>query len=165
MRIWIPYPKFKKIENGEKLNMDRNYTPDRWALANFVFEDGQEEIKVVGTWYGGYLDGDSWRFSSGVTKIEDAGEFYKIHNNSGSIYMCHKKAKVMEDFVDKVNIGDIVVTDTVSGYGIHRVTDFEANCIRADGVTWIPTYCIVRHATELEKVLYLSSDQREPIWD
>ena len=79
--------------------MDNTYNPDKWALANFTFEkENAEEIKVVATWYGGYLDGDSWRFSSGVTKIEEDENFYLFHNNSGSIYKCHKKAEGMGSY-------------------------------------------------------------------
>lgn len=67
----------------------KEYTPDRWIIVNM---DGNI-CKVLGSWYGGYLGADSWRFSSGITKLEEDGDYYLFHNYSGSIYKCHKEAK------------------------------------------------------------------------
>ncbi len=51
--------------------------------------------KVLGSWSGGYLDGDSWRLSSGLERIEEDGDYYLMHNYSGSIYKCHKETEGM----------------------------------------------------------------------
>lgn len=46
--------------------------------------------------YGGYLDGDSWRINSGITKVElddiweGEGNLYFVHGNSGSVYQIHE---------------------------------------------------------------------------
>ena len=70
------------------------YNPDKWSILKFK---GKEDTwyKVMGSWYGGYLDGDSWRLSSGLERIEESGEFYLMHNFSGSIYKCHKNMEGM----------------------------------------------------------------------
>ena len=43
-------------------------------------------------WYGGFSRGDSWKLSSGIMEIKDAGDFWEVPNHSGSVYMLHKKA-------------------------------------------------------------------------
>lgn len=70
------------------------YNPDKWVIVKFK-RDQETWHKVLGSWYGGYLDGDSWRLSSGLERIEEDGEFYLMHNFSGSVYRCHKKMEGM----------------------------------------------------------------------
>lgn len=62
------------------------YTPDAWVLIKTP-----DCVKVLAGWKGGYLNGDEWRLSSGVTKIEDIDNVWKITNHSGSIYYCVKR--------------------------------------------------------------------------
>ena len=64
------------------------YNPDRWLLLKLG-----EVQKVLAGWSGGYLDGDSWKLSSGVNNIEEDGDYWLFHNYSGSIYKCHKNAQ------------------------------------------------------------------------
>jgi len=70
------------------------YNPDKWVIIKFKGKDSTW-YKVLGSWYGGYLDGDSWRLSSGLEKIEEDGEFYLMKNFSGSVYKCHKTSDGM----------------------------------------------------------------------
>lgn len=63
------------------------YPTDRWLIIKYP-----NHYRVFATWVGGYLDGDSWRLSSGVVKVEDNGDCYLIHNHSGSVYKCHKES-------------------------------------------------------------------------
>lgn len=49
--------------------------------------------KVFAMWSGGYLDGDSWKASSGIMKIENKDDHYLVHNASGSVYKCVKSAE------------------------------------------------------------------------
>ena len=67
------------------------HSPDKWVILKVA----EDLYKVLGGWQGGYLDGDSWRLSSGIVKIEDDGDFHLIHNHSGSIYKCHKDCEGM----------------------------------------------------------------------
>jgi hypothetical protein len=63
------------------------YTPDAWVLIELKDPDTRLPFrKVLAGWIGGYLHGDSWRLSSGVTKIVPNNNGYAIHNESGSIY-------------------------------------------------------------------------------
>jgi hypothetical protein len=72
--------------------MNNKYTPDRWMLISMKRPEGAI-TKILSGWYGGYLNGDSWRLSSGVTKIEDKDDHYLIHNHSGSVYTCYKQVE------------------------------------------------------------------------
>jgi len=47
--------------------------------------------KVLGGWSGGYLQGDSWRLNSGITKVKEDGDYYEFYGESGSCYRCHKE--------------------------------------------------------------------------
>lgn len=81
----------------------RTHYPDKWVI--FGFEHPSEEsraYKVLGSWAGGYLDGDSWRSSSGVTAIEEHDDHYLVHNHSGSTYYCHKEAIGMRMYTEGV---------------------------------------------------------------
>lgn len=69
--------------------MERNISeyPDRWVILKIPGNN----YKVLGTWAGGYLDGDRWRLNSGIAKVEEDEEHYYFFGFSGSCYKCHKK--------------------------------------------------------------------------
>lgn len=68
-----------------------NYVPDRWSIIKCVHPDNDGPIyKVMGSWYGGYLNGDSWRINSGITKITETEDKFIFAGYSGSEYVCHK---------------------------------------------------------------------------
>ena len=69
-----------------------SYSPDKWVIVKIEHPEHGVHHKILGGWSGGYIDGDSWKLSSGLVKIEEEGDFYLMHNHSGSIYKCHKKA-------------------------------------------------------------------------
>ena len=46
----------------------------------------------MGTWAGGYLNGDRWKINSGIEKIEQDDDFYYFIGFSGSCYQCNKKS-------------------------------------------------------------------------
>jgi len=73
--------------------MARTYNPDKWIIVKFTSPKNGDVYKVLGGWSGGYLDSDNWRVSSGLERIEEDGDYLLMHNYSGSIYKCHKKAE------------------------------------------------------------------------
>jgi hypothetical protein len=81
------------------------YTPDLWVIVEVNSEHGKIR-KVLGSWYGGYGGSDEWRFSSGITKIEeyldDWDAHYLIHNESGSVYTCYAQAVGMSAYTNSV---------------------------------------------------------------
>lgn len=73
--------------------MSREYVPDNWVLVRINHPDGDDHVRVCAGWSGGYLDGNSWRLSSGVVKVEEDDTHYRFHNDSGSIYVCRKESE------------------------------------------------------------------------
>jgi hypothetical protein len=67
------------------------YTPDLWAIVKVTTGD-EINFRVLGSWYGGYLGGDSWRMSSGIVDYDDHEDHYAFFNHSGSVYVCSKSA-------------------------------------------------------------------------
>lgn len=61
-------------------------TPDGWVIVQIP----DNNFKVYGTWAGGYLDGDSWKFNSGISKVEQDTSYYYFIGVSGSCYKCQK---------------------------------------------------------------------------
>lgn len=78
--------------------MSNEYTPDKWELIEIVSEEGGTLYKILSSWYGGYGGSDSWRFSSGITKVVEHNKHYEVHNDSGSVYICHKGSKGMSAY-------------------------------------------------------------------
>lgn len=78
-----------------------NYTPDKWVIVKLTY-DNDVIYKVLGSWYGGFTSGDSWRLSSGVTYVEDKDKYYNIHNESGSVYECYKDNEGMSSYTSTV---------------------------------------------------------------
>jgi len=70
------------------------YTPDKWEIVKYESDQGVW-YKVLGSWSGGYLDGDSWRLSSGIKSIELVGDTYEVLNMSGSTYKIGKNSRGM----------------------------------------------------------------------
>lgn len=68
------------------------YTPDGWMLLKVSGTNGNIHYRVFGSWSGGYLDGDSWRINSGITKVERDGTDYLFHGASGSVYRCRENS-------------------------------------------------------------------------
>lgn len=65
------------------------YSPDRWTMIELK-SPTQTVYKIMASWYGGYLDSDSWKLSSGVESVTFKDDVYYYQNASGSLYKCHK---------------------------------------------------------------------------
>jgi len=69
--------------------MLNDYTPDNWVVLK-ITNEGETLYKVLAGWSGGYLDGDSWRMNSGITRVEDHETYYSFYGYSGSVYKVWK---------------------------------------------------------------------------
>ena len=92
------------------------YNPDKWVVLEFKI-DGETFQKVLGSWYGGYLDGDSWRLSSVVVEKIDRGDHFEFLNESGSTYICPKQYQGMSNFASSIysrlkELHDVEVVET-----------------------------------------------------
>ena len=67
--------------------MERNITesPDKWVMIKITSGD-KTYYKIFATWFGGYLDGDSWKINSGISSIDEDDDFYYFNGFSGSCY-------------------------------------------------------------------------------
>lgn len=89
--------------------------PNKWVILELDVDP--TIYKVFAMWYGGYLDGDSWRLNSGITKVEKDGEYYLFHGHSGSVYKCHEKsygtssygAGVIENLIEQAKDHDVTI--------------------------------------------------------
>jgi len=95
------------------------YNPDTWVILRIDNGDDPVYFKVLAGWSGGYLDGDSWKLNSGITKVELIDDYYHFHGWSGSVYKCHKNGQQMrmsiagtysqlkEKFGDRIQLVDV----------------------------------------------------------
>lgn len=93
------------------------YTPDNWIIIKI-----KDFYKVLCGTSGGYLEEDSWKMNSGISKIEEDDEAYYIHGFSGSVYKCRKGCEMLryncshiydilieaDTSIKRVNIVDII---------------------------------------------------------
>lgn len=66
------------------------YRPDRWVLIEI--KGDKPFLKVLAGWSGGYLNGDSWRMNSGISKVHEEPQHYIFEGVSGSRYHCSKSS-------------------------------------------------------------------------
>lgn len=74
------------------------YTPDRYILIKLSSGD----FKVLASWDGGYLEGDSWQLNSGIEKVTVCGTEVEFHGFSGSIYKVNKNSIGMNSMAKNV---------------------------------------------------------------
>lgn len=65
-----------------------DYTPDNWVVIEVKAKGEDTNYRILAGWSGGYLDGDSWRLNSGITKARRIKKGWKFYGYSGSCYIC-----------------------------------------------------------------------------
>ena len=70
--------------------MNNEYVPDKWLVVKIEGKDVPLTYKVFACWYGGYLNGDSWKLNSGITKATKEENYYLFEGYSGSVYKCYE---------------------------------------------------------------------------
>ena len=78
------------------------YNPDLWVMLKISSDKYPTVYKILASWYGGYLNGDSWKMNSGVTEVTEDGDFYNFKGSSGSVYRCHKNGYRMSGYTSGV---------------------------------------------------------------
>ena len=66
-----------------------DYCPDLWVMLK-ITNDTECVYKVLASWYGGFVNGDSWKLNSGVTGVTIDENCYLFTGSSGSVYQCHQ---------------------------------------------------------------------------
>jgi hypothetical protein len=85
------------------------YTPDKWVVVKIEGKDIPLTYKVFACWYGGYLNGDSWKMNSGIKKATKKKNCWFFKGFSGSVYECHEGrygtnmygGGVLESFIER----------------------------------------------------------------
>lgn len=107
------------------------YTPDKWVLLDITSANYPPITRILAGWSGGYLDGDEWRASSGITHITEYDDRYEVDNYSGSRYICYKNSYGMTAYMSTVYAGwekqmnddmnvTIVPTENVNDFIKHK---------------------------------------------
>lgn len=99
------------------------YTPDRWVVITFD-TDGVSIDKVLAGWYGGYVSGDSWKLSSGVSKVTEFSDRYEFDNVSGSVYVCYKCCMGFSAYTRSTYVGfELALKETTTSITINNKYD------------------------------------------
>ena len=69
---------------------DMTYMPDNWAVVKYKGDD--PHYRILAGWSGGYLDSDTWRMNSGITRVKETDDSFLFYGASGSCYECIKTA-------------------------------------------------------------------------
>lgn len=94
----------------------KEYTPDKWVVVKIQGGEFPLTYKVFACWYGGYLNGDSWKMNSGITKVTKEEDFYLFEGYSGSVYKCHEKTYGSNNYGASILLNIIKKSDEVGVY-------------------------------------------------
>ncbi|MBY5971881.1 hypothetical protein KUV28_05970 [Ferrimonas balearica] len=93
-----------------------DYSPDDWVILKVSFATRDRaftQLRVLGGWRGGYLEGDAWRINSGIQAIDADDVEYRFIGRSGSVYLCHRggyrMSRIMASGLDELKRQPTVV--------------------------------------------------------
>jgi hypothetical protein len=69
------------------------YHPDSWKIVVIDSAKHGKVYKVLASWYGGFVQGDSWKLSSGIESVSYENGIYTMPQSSGSVYMLHENCE------------------------------------------------------------------------
>ena len=79
------------------------YNPDVWVIVELSGSKVESRYhRILAGWYGGFAGSNSWKMSSGITRIVDKDTHWEIHNTSGSIYNCNKEVERFSGYTQNV---------------------------------------------------------------
>ena len=68
--------------------MMSTYHPDSWVPVVIESKEHGKVYKILASWYGGYVNPDSWKLSSGIESIStDENGMMTMPQSSGSVYV------------------------------------------------------------------------------
>ena len=103
-----------------------NYYPDKFVIVKVTSPDYGTLYRVLASWYGGYTGSNSWKLSSGITKITKTDTGYEFLNHSGSVYFGSKEIYGMSSYTMSIYSGFVdQLKEAGEGHSI-EVIDEEA---------------------------------------
>jgi hypothetical protein len=106
------------------------YNPDKFVVLKFTTPK-YTVYKVLGSWGGSYLHGQSWKLNSGVTKVELDGDYYLFSGYSGSVYRCHKSSYGMTSYAMQIYTGFLNDVEKEEGVTLELMPE-ETNWLELD---------------------------------
>ena len=105
------------IDETMQMPVEEGITPDSWVIVE-VNDEGKRFQKILSGWSGGYLDGDSWRMSTQIKKMEidiysdkiivytESGSWYNLYKSYQGLQMSNAGIynELKENYGDKVEI-------------------------------------------------------------
>lgn len=92
------------------------YAPDKWVVVKIEGKEVALTYKVFACFYGGYLNGDSWKMNSGITKVTKEEDCYLFEGYSGSVYKCHENTYGSNNYGASILLNIIKKSDEVGVY-------------------------------------------------
>jgi hypothetical protein len=103
--------------------MNTEYAPDKWIVVKIEGNNIPLTYKVFACWYGGYLNGDSWKLNSGITKATETEKYWLFEGYSGSIYQCHKGSYGLHFYGSNV-LNDIINKSEEVGVNVEVLPEY-----------------------------------------
>lgn len=97
--------------------------PQGWVILKFSTPT-DTFYKIFSSWRGGYLDGDSWRLSSGsrlVPTLSECGKYWIWPQESGSCYHLKVKGEDGYSYYTAQILGNIIIQSGENDVFIERV--------------------------------------------
>jgi len=97
--------------------------PQGWVILKFPAPT-DTFYKIFSSWRGGYLDGDSWRLSSGSRHpptLSECGKYWVWPQESGSCYHLHIDEEGGMSFYTAQILGNIIIHSGENDVSIERV--------------------------------------------
>lgn len=97
------------------------YKPDGWVILKFTPANEKHYYKIFGSWRGGYLNGGSWRLSSGSEELPVLSKcelFWVWEQCSGSCYelpvneedgLTYYTGNVLSRMIDKSSPSEVLI--------------------------------------------------------
>ena len=67
--------------------------PDKWVIVCATSNEFGQVYKVLGGWFGGYVDSEEWKLNSGIASFTETEDSYLFYGESGSVYKCYKQSE------------------------------------------------------------------------
>ena len=99
------------------------HRPHGWVILKFTNED-DVFFKIFASWRGGYLDGDSWRLSSGSNNppvLSDCGKYWLWEQESGSCYYLPLQGEDVYSFYTAQILANIIIQSGENDVFIEKV--------------------------------------------
>jgi len=69
------------------------YNPDHWRILKVKLGGNDLYYRIISTWHGSYLSGESWKISSPIVDVKDEGDRYLTTTHTGSVYELMKNCE------------------------------------------------------------------------